>query len=166
MVFVRGQLPCDVLFVGEAPGDSENALGVPFIGPAGKLLDRIVEDALQGLYMTPENRGWDKHRIAFTNVVGCYPAEQKQTGDHAPPPEALKACAPKLKELVSLAKPRLVICVGTLATKNIHLSVDTAGPIKVESIVHPAAILRANIAQQGLMIQRSIVTIRTALEDL
>ncbi len=45
MVFARGKIPCDVLFIGEAPGESEDVLGAPFKGPAGKLLDQIVERA-------------------------------------------------------------------------------------------------------------------------
>jgi uracil-DNA glycosylase family 4 len=49
VVLVRGSVPCDVLFIGEAPGQSEDVVGRPFVGPAGKLLDRIIEDALSGI---------------------------------------------------------------------------------------------------------------------
>src|SRR4051812_28157858 len=61
-----GRLPCDVLFIGEAPGSSEDALGLPFVGPAGDLLDQIKQRALP-----PETS------CAFTNLVACYPREAK-----------------------------------------------------------------------------------------
>lgn len=169
MVFARGQLPCDVLLVGEAPGASEDVLGAPFVGPAGHLLDRIVAEATDGL---------PPYRIAFTNLVCCYPAEEKAAGVNEPPKEAIKACAPRLKEFVRLARPRLIVCVGTLAKKHItgqaqfSIRKDNSlewlhgKPLEFVEIVHPAFILRANIAQRGLLIQRCVVRIRSALEEL
>lgn len=63
VVLASGSLPCDVLFVGEAPGVSENNLGTPFIGPAGKLLRAQIEAAgMTGSYKT-----------AFTNLIACIP---------------------------------------------------------------------------------------------
>jgi uracil-DNA glycosylase len=53
-VFSRGKIPCHVLLIGEAPGESENVLGVPFIGPAGKLLDRIVKEAIKDRTLCPK----------------------------------------------------------------------------------------------------------------
>ena len=61
----RGKVPCDVLFVGEAPGESEDTIGKPFVGPAGKLLDYIIGRALQGTEL----------RAAFTNLVCCIPRD-------------------------------------------------------------------------------------------
>ena len=60
----RGQVPCDILLIGEAPGPSENVLGEPFAGPAGHLLDQIVGQS-----------GLGKFRLCFTNLVGCIPLE-------------------------------------------------------------------------------------------
>jgi uracil-DNA glycosylase len=51
VVLARGSIPCDILFVGEAPGRSEDALGKPFVGPAGILLDEMIEDALSGIVL-------------------------------------------------------------------------------------------------------------------
>lgn len=157
VTFVRGKLPCDVLFVGEAPGQSEDTVGLPFVGPAGRLLDEIVDRAFAG--KTP--------RTAFTNLVACFPAAAKATDDHRPPIEAINVCGPnKLRELVGLAKPRLVVCVGATAAKHIGMAVDPAGPAEIIEIVHPAFILRADGLQQGPLIRKAVTTIARALELL
>ena len=105
VVLARGKIPCDVVFIGEAPGESENIRGIPFDGPAGCLLDSIADRA-----------GLGRLRLLFANLVACFPAEEKRTGSNAPPEIAIKACLPRLRELLDMAKPRLVVCVGELAT--------------------------------------------------
>lgn len=193
VVLARGRLPCDVLFVGEAPGESEDALGVPFIGPAGKLLDRIVSEALDAVPVCPVCRShksvidlageWAcrRHpghdlvelRTAFTNLVACVPRDEDGGKTAEPPPEAVEACAPRLEEFVALAKPRLIVCVGHLARNWImgtpvkgkrYLLLDYGGPL-VE-IIHPAAILRANVANRDLAVQRAVIALRDAAEEL
>jgi len=169
VIFARGRLPCDILFVGEAPGPSENALGTPFIGPAGKLLDQIIETVV------PEEL-----RICFTNLVGCFPKEEKEAGKNEPPLEAIKACELKLKEFVRIAKPKLIAMVGNLAKKHIHgqaqfcnKNEDTHPPwipkgkfLEFIHITHPSAILQANISQRGLLIQKVEVILAEAVEQL
>ena len=151
VVLCRGPLPCDVLFVGEAPGASEDVLGTPFEGPAGHLLDSIIDEALMPRRLDVPIR------VAFTNLVGCIP---KRDGEKfEPEPSHIKACAPRLRELLAMAKPKLVVAVGTLSAKWVDWQV------KIE-IVHPAAILRANVAQRGLMIQRCVVRLANAVESL
>lgn len=163
MVFARGYLPCDVLFVGEAPGPSEDVLGAPFVGPAGHLLDRIVEDGLRSASSTPL-------RVAFTNLVCCIPLDEQGGKFGEPPDDAVKACAPRLREFVQIADPKLIVCVGNSSRdwldpkrKNriaFHRDVPQI------AIVHPAAILRANTAMQGLMIQKCVVALSNAAEEL
>lgn len=150
----RGSVPCDVLFIGEAPGVSEDVLGRPFVGPAGKLTDRIIEEAL----------GESHLRCALTNLVACFPREAKEEGNNEPPEVAIEACARRLKAFVGLCKPKLIVYVGKLAAKHGKLSVDTDCPF-VE-IIHPAAILRMDVSQQGLAFQRAVVTIADAVEEL
>ena len=152
----RERIPCDVLFVGEAPGTSENTLGKPFIGPAGKLLDRAIEDA-----------GGDVERIrlGFTNTLACIPLDEdgrKVSEVEDWPKEALLRCSPRLLELIEVAEPLKIVAVGVIAEKHLKkLSVN----IDAE-ILHPAAILRANPAQQGLMYQRTVVALREVFESL
>lgn len=155
----RGEtVRCDVLFVGEAPGVSEDVLGRPFVGPAGELLDRIVRRAV------PD--GW---RVGYTNLVGCMPVVDGDKRD--PDDESVRACAPRLVDLVSICRPKLVVCVGKLAKTwlNTPMSRDAIRmpiPVRFVDVVHPAAILRASFADQGMMVQRAVVAIADAVDDL
>ena len=163
IVLARGAIPCDVLFVGEAPGVSEDALGQPFVGPAGKLLDKVIEAARVPI---GETRWlWS---YAFTNLVACFPREAKATGDHQPAPDEIKACRQRLKEFVKLARPRLIVCVGTLARDWLdpkrRESLDLGLP--QVSIVHPAFILRMPEVAQSGEIKRCILRIKNASKEL
>lgn len=158
IVLARGQVPCDILFIGEAPGDSEDSTGEPFRGPAGKLLDRIIHDAV-----VTQPQG-DQLRLAFTNLVCCFPREQKRNKINEPPIEAIKACQPRLQEFVQLAEPRMIVRVGELAAA--HCGQLNLAPVKMLDIVHPAAILRANDAHQRSMRDRAVVALANAIENL
>jgi len=146
-------MPCEILLVGEAPGSSENMLGKPFCGPAGKLLDHIMLQA------------WGEHYrdYALTNLVACIPLLKDESGRKSklsdPPKEAIEACAPRLDEFLEIARPDAIVAVGKLSKK--HL-----GSRAVAGIVHPAAILRADVSQRGLAIQQSIVILRDVQEGL
>lgn len=152
IVLARGQVPCDVLLIGEAPGDSENAIGLPFKGPAGKLLDAIILAA--GI----------EHRVAMTNLVACYPKEAKDAGTNEPDWREIEVCRPRLEEFVGICAPRLVVMVGRLAEQ--HLAGSEAVKCHTCSIAHPAAILRMPIAQKDFAIQRCIVTLSNAVETM
>jgi len=163
VVLFRGDsIPCDVLFVGEAPGDSEDAIGDPFVGPAGKLQDWIVVKA----GFRPPPVGPTK---GFINLVACYPREQKETGDHRPPPESIKACSPRLREIVALANPKLLVMVGGLAEEWVPRLLTEPGDnlVKVAAIMHPAAILREKIeVKKNDMIRLAVVRLMDALEAI
>lgn len=156
IVLARGTIPCDVLFIGEAPGVSEDALGLPFVGPAGHLLDRIIDRALPT--GTP---------CAWTNLVACFPAEAKVRGDNEPEIPEIKACRPRLQDFIEIAVPRLVVLVGSLADNWVqHDSYGTVRGASVISIVHPAAILRMPLAQKQMAVQRCLVQLRNAWEGV
>lgn len=164
VVLARGNLPCDVLFCGEAPGPGEDMLGKPFVGPAGKLLDRMIREVHKSMPQT------EKLRLAFTNLVACIPIDIEEGGKFAEPPkESIEECAPRLLELVEIAKPRLIVRTGVLAKKWVNKytreATDELGTAFVD-IVHPAAILRADISQRGLAIQKVIITLADAFEEL
>jgi DNA polymerase len=156
IVLARGQVPCEVLFIGEAPGASEDALGLPFVGPAGHLLDQIVDRALlQGT------------RYALTNLVCCFPRDAKAEGYNEPEHSEILACRPRLVEFIRLAKPKLVVCVGSLAWQ--YVEHDAYGMVlgaHVIQIVHPAAILRMPLAQKQMAVQKAVVVLRNAVEDV
>lgn len=153
----RGQIPADVCFIGEAPGASEDAIGLPFVGPAGELLNQIAARAFEGLEL----------RTVFANLVCCFPAEAKGRGENEPTKEEILACRPRLVEFVNIAKPRLIVCVGSLASDNIpHDAYGKVGGVSVISIMHPAAILRMPLAQKQMAVQKVVVTLRTGVEEM
>lgn len=186
VVLARGSIPCDVLFIGEAPGESEDVIGKPFIGPAGKLLDHIINKAIGGVVLpqTDENGNDIPIRTAFTNLVACIPREEDGQKATEPDAEAIKHCAPRLKELVQMCRPSLIVRVGKLSQKYVagqaqfsdyqNHRASNFGELPwipkdkfllFCDITHPAAILRANVAQQELMAQRCIVDLAEAVSE-
>lgn len=160
VVLARGSLPCDVLFIGEAPGESEDVLGRPFVGPAGKLLDDIIDASV------PTGVSF-----AFTNLVACVPRDEENGGKTAEPTkESIEECQPRLDQLVKMAEPKLAVCVGRLAetwlAPGYKYSPKSLKNVPQIAVVHPAAILRANVAMQGLMIKRCVVAISNAVREL
>lgn len=164
VVLVRGSIPCDVLFVGEAPGPSEDVLGKPFVGPAGKLLDEIVIRA-RNVNHEPEPY-FPELRFAFTNLVGCIPLDEHRDKFAEPSEESIVACLPKLGEIARIADPKIVVAVGKLAAKWLRGKRSPIDAFKVVEIVHPAAILRANEAARGLMAQKAVITLSDAFENI
>lgn len=102
----HGRIPAPILFIGEAPGASEDVIGYPFIGPAGKLLDIIIERAIDG-----------QHDYAMTNLIACIPKDDEGKKTKEPPDYAIKECQPRLIEFINMCSPDLIVCVGKLATK-------------------------------------------------
>lgn len=161
----KGQVPCDVLFIGEAPGKSENVSGLPFDGPAGKLLDEMISEAVQGL--CPTNTETSLPRLAFTNIVCCIPLDESGDKVAEPDPAHAKACSPRLIEFIDkVAQPKAIIFVGKYAAKYVKKFYPDKRPWHIAEITHPAAILRADVGQQGLLVQRATVTIRDVFEQL
>lgn len=154
VVIYRGKMPCDLLFIGEGPGKSENAQGRPFIGEAGHLLDAIIADSVP-----------TDIRYALTNLVGCLPLENED-GRRTPTDESIKACGPRLVDFTEIAAPKLIVCVGKLATH--WLDPYLKESIKIPTIprvdiTHPSAILQAPTIQQGMMRRRCIIAIRDGI---
>lgn len=158
VVMYRGAIPCDVLFVGEAPGESEDVIGRPFIGPAGDLLNRQIEAALK-------DSGLTEVKLGFVNLVGCIPKDEERKKQE-PTKKEIEACHPRLEALFKLAKPTAVVAVGKLSEQRLGSAFGTAHAHTFISITHPAAILRADKSQQGLAIQRVIVQLAEVFESL
>lgn len=160
VVLCRGALPCDVLFVGEAPGESEDVIGLPFIGPAGKLLDYIIKLGLKDSGLS----------FALTNIVACIPREEDSTKKATEPsPEEIRSCAPRLQEFIDMAHPRLIVAVGKVAgswlDKKMYPKLyEIPRDVDVVEIEHPASILRRPSVAQGLMCRKAAVIIAGAIE--
>lgn len=132
----RGSLKARVLFVGEGPGEQEDLQGIPFVGAAGKLLDL----ALEALLFNP-----DDYYIA--NIVKCRPPANREPTD-----EEATACMPFLRAQFKLIDPKIMVCLGATAAKNIiskDIKITAARGRWVERkgllimpTFHPAALLR------------------------
>jgi uracil-DNA glycosylase len=144
-VFGEGPSKAEVMMVGEQPGDAEDLAGQPFVGPAGKLLDRALTDA-----------GIDRRRVYVTNVVKHFKWEPRgKRRIHAKPNSAeIAACRPWLETEVALVKPRVLVCLGATAAQALlgrafkvsrQRGTFVASPLapRVTATVHPSSILRA-----------------------
>ena len=101
VVFGAGNDAADLMFVGEAPGFHEDKLGVPFVGQAGKLLDKL----LAGI-------GLERSEVYIANVLKCRPP-----GNRDPQADEIEACEPHLFRQIELIRPRVVATLGNFATK-------------------------------------------------
>jgi uracil-DNA glycosylase family 4 len=101
VVFGTGNPSADLMFVGEAPGFHEDQQGVPFVGQAGKLLDRL----LAGI-------GLERSDVYIANVLKCRPP-----GNRDPQPDEIEACETHLFRQIAAIEPRVVATLGNFATK-------------------------------------------------
>jgi uracil-DNA glycosylase len=101
VVFGVGNPHADLMFVGEAPGFHEDKQGVPFVGQAGKLLDKLLGGV-----------GLERSEVYIANVLKCRPP-----GNRDPQPDEIESCEPHLFRQVELIQPRVVATLGNFATK-------------------------------------------------
>ncbi|MEZ5117305.1 MAG: uracil-DNA glycosylase [Candidatus Nanopelagicales bacterium] len=128
--------PVPLLLVGEAPGADEDALGRPFVGRSGRLLDQLLDEA-----------GLDRTGVAVANVLKCRPP-----GNRAPRARELAACRPWLHRQLALLQPRVVVTLGGSATtwffgRGARLTTLRGRPHEVDgrtvfATYHPSAALR------------------------
>jgi uracil-DNA glycosylase len=136
IVFGQGNPKAELVFVGEGPGADEDEQGLPFVGRAGKLLNRMIEYA-----------GMKREEVYICNIVKCRPPLNR-----VPEKDEIEACSPFLFRQIAAIKPRLVCCLGAPAVRTL-LGIkegitkirgnfyDFAGT-KAIATVHPAYILR------------------------
>ena len=101
IVFGKGNEQADILFVGEAPGKNEDEQGLPFVGAAGKNLDKLLSQV-----------GLSLDDIYVTNILKCRPPENRD-----PQPEEIKQHTPYLLKQIRDIKPKVVCSLGNYATK-------------------------------------------------
>jgi uracil-DNA glycosylase family 4 len=124
-VFGVGDQQAKWLFVGEGPGRNEDAQGLPFVGPAGKLLDNMM--AAMGL-----KRGVNTY---IANIVKCRPTDANRR-DRPPAPEEANACMPYLQRQIELINPTVIVALGKTAALSL-LQLDPATPVsKLRGTVH------------------------------
>ena len=143
-VFGQGSPGAEVMLVGEQPGDQEDLQGRPFVGPAGKLLDRALEAA-----------GIDRDDVYVTNAVKHFKCEPrgKRRIHKKPNGKQIAACRPWFDEEVRVVKPKVIVCMGATAAqaflgRNFKVTQERGKVISQEgtqfvATVHPSSILRA-----------------------
>jgi len=144
-VFGEGSAHAQVVFVGEQPGNDEDLAGRPFVGPAGKLLDRALEAA-----------GIDRTQVYVTNVVKHFKwvPQGKRRIHQKPNSREIAACRPWLDAELGILKPKVIVCLGATAAQALlgrqfrvsqqrgRLVPSPLAP-HVIATVHPSSILRA-----------------------
>lgn len=136
-VFGVGNRTADVMFVGEGPGEQEDLQGIPFVGPAGKLLDEML--CIIDL---------DRNRNCYIgNIVKCRPPQNRD-----PREEEQEACIDYLRNQVALVQPKIIVCLGRIAAKRLihpeyritreHGQWVNKNGIWMTAIYHPSALLR------------------------
>lgn len=110
IVVGKGNLNADILFVGEAPGRKEDEQGLPFVGAAGKNLDKLLGNVGLSLSSKDDSAGPDDIYIA--NILKCRPPENRD-----PLPDEIKAHTPWLLKQIKDMKPKVVCSLGNYATK-------------------------------------------------
>jgi uracil-DNA glycosylase len=144
VVFGEGTRTADVVLVGEQPGDREDRVGRPFVGPAGRVLDRALEAA-----------GIDRRKVYVTNVVKHFnwTARGKRRIHKKPNMSHIRACRPWLDAELRTVRPRALVCLGATAAQallgpDVRVSRSRGEPIDsdlaslVTATVHPSSILR------------------------
>jgi DNA polymerase len=157
-VFGVGNPQAELMFVGEAPGFHEDKQGEPFVGAAGQLLTKLIEQKL----------GLKRSDVMICNVLKCRPP-----GNRDPQPNEVEACRPFLEQQIDLIRPRVVVALGNFAAKLLtgsQLGISRLRtkryPFRHGTLLctyHPAAALRGGAAAEG--IGKDFEEIRRVLDE-
>ena len=136
VVFGDGATDAEILLIGEGPGQNEDEQGIPFVGRAGQLLDDMLEII-----------GLDRTKVYIANTVKCRPPQNRD-----PLNVEQDACIGWLRRQTQLLKPKIIVCLGRIAAKEIiredfkitaeHGQWFQRCGIQMTAIYHPAALLR------------------------
>jgi uracil-DNA glycosylase family 4 len=161
VVFGDGTGRAGVMFIGEGPGYHEDKQGLPFVGAAGHLLNRLLSEI-----------GMSREDVRIVNVVNCRPP-----GNRDPLPDEIEACKPWLEEQIRIFDPRVIVTLGNFATRvildrpvsisRVRGEKQIVGGRMVIPTFHPAAVLRGGgdaSAQMGA-IRSDFAAILEALKE-
>ncbi|HEX2032523.1 MAG TPA: uracil-DNA glycosylase [Actinomycetota bacterium] len=161
VVFGDGSPDADLMFIGEGPGFHEDKQGIPFVGAAGQLLDRLLREI-----------GLSRAEVWITNTVLCRPP-----GNRDPLPDEIESCKPYLVQQISLVDPRVIVTLGNFATRfmlgrpvaisRVRGQRQVVGGRLVIPTFHPAAVLHGGGDASAPMraLREDFATIRAALDE-
>lgn len=142
-VFSDGNSDSNIMLIGEAPGADEDLKGLPFVGRAGQLLDKMLKSI-----------NLDRNKVYITNILPWRPPENRQ-----PSTKEIISCLPFVQKHIELINPKILILLGGTAAKTLLMSDDgimklrgywheynsygLLNPIKTRALFHPAFLLRS-----------------------
>ena len=136
LVFGDGSRTAEIMFIGEGPGQREDEQGLPFVGPAGQLLNDMMEII-----------GLDRSKVYIANIVKCRPP-----GNRDPLNTERDACLPWLRRQTALLRPKMIVCLGRIAAQAVikpefritkeHGHWFRKAGVWLTAIYHPSALLR------------------------
>ncbi len=157
-VFGEGNPAADIMLIGEGPGRDEDLLGRPFVGKAGKLLDKMLNCI-----------GLTRNDVYIANIIKCRPPSNRD-----PQPEEAAACIGYLRSQVALIKPRIIVCLGRVSAKHIlgkdiKIMRDRGEWHEVKGFYimptfHPAALLRNELLKKDAY--KDLLAIRKKYDEI
>lgn len=136
LVFGDGNPDSEIMLIGEGPGEQEDLQGIPFVGPAGKLLDSMLQMI-----------DLDRSRVYIANMVKCRPPHNRD-----PQPSEQQACRAWLDRQIELVEPKIIVCLGRIAAMGVikddfritreHGQWFTLNGRMYMATFHPSALLR------------------------
>tara|TARA_Y100000310_G_scaffold145797_1_gene145208 strand:+ start:159 stop:797 length:639 start_codon:yes stop_codon:yes gene_type:complete len=166
VVFEDGDPDCGIMFIGEAPGETEDETGVPFTGASGILLEEMVK-----------SMGKTMNDLYFTNTVLCHPEDNRN-----PSKPEMAACRPRLMEQIKIVDPMLIIASGavaatTIAGTKVAVTKDRGSITDVEfdgdlgrykipvlMTLHPAYVMRKPDTRKGGAMKNTMADLRSAFQ--
>jgi DNA polymerase len=164
LVFTDGNPEARILFIGEGPGAEEDRQGLPFVGPSGRLLDRMLASI-----------GLDRTVVLISNIMFWRPP-----GNRTPTPQETAVCMPFVERLIELVDPKILVALGGPAAKSLLAQTEGVGrlrgkwfsystpglarPIEATALYHPAYLLRS--PGQKRMTWRDWLDIKRKLEEV
>lgn len=150
VVFGSGNPQAEIMFIGEAPGENEDKLGIPFVGSTGKILDKTLSDIKI-----------NREDVYLTNICKCRPIKNRD-----PLPEELASCSSWLQNQIEIIKPKIIVTLGRYALnyflpdvkisevhgKTLKINDSKIGKINLYPIHHPAA-ARINRKTKAIFIE-------------
>lgn len=156
-VFGTGSREAKLMFVGEAPGAKEDETGIPFVGAAGKLLDKYLCAV-----------GISREDVYIANILKCRPPANRD-----PLPEEQDACIEYLREQVRLIRPKVIVCLGRISAMRLikpdfkitreHGILQKKGDFVMTAVYHPSALLRDASKKEDMY--RDMKRIRMYLDE-
>ncbi len=158
VVIGTGNRNADVMFIGEAPGAEEDKTGIPFVGAAGKHLDKFLCAV-----------GIDRESVYIANILKCRPPNNRD-----PLPEEQDICIKYLREQVKLIRPKIIVCLGRISAMRLidpefritkmHGQFYKKGDFHICAVYHPSALLRD--ASKNEDMYRDLKAVKALLDTL